>query len=359
MTRRCRRPKPKPARKPAQTRGRPQLVRIAAISVDSSTQVRVRIDQETVETYAERMEAGDKFPPLIAYRDSTYGYWLADGFHRLAAAKRLGWEEVPVQVFEGSRRDAAWHAVSANKTNGLRMTNADKERAVKLALSLRPKASNQDIAEHIGVSPTTVAKHRATLQIGESTSARTGRDGRTIDTSKIGQSKTYVEPPPISDDPPPPLPDDDPPPPPLDDEPPPPLDDSPPPPVTDEPPPAEPADSVDTAVDRVGSAIPSEAIAEAFRRDHELVELCTAVSRLKSAVLDSLGRNDPLFADIVGSQFEAHCNNLHGMLNGARPYAVCPYCGGEGCRACRNRGWVNRITYRAAPAEMRQGARHA
>jgi hypothetical protein len=144
-----------------------------------------------------------------------------------------------------------------------------------------------------------------------------------------------------------------------DDPPPPPIDDEPPPPVTDEPPPAEPADSADTAVDRVGTTIPSEAIAEAFRRDHEIVELCTAVNDIKSAVLHALDTHDLLFADLVRSQFEVACNNLRVMLDGVRPHAVCPYCGGEGCRACRKRGWINRITYQTAPAETKRRTRRA
>jgi len=66
-----------------------------------------------------------------------------------------------------------------------------------------------------------------------------------------------------------------------------------------------------------------------------------------------------LFADLVRRQFEGACNYLRGMLDGVRPHAVCPYCGGEGCRACRSRGWVNKITYQTAPSETKRRARRA
>lgn len=54
------------------------------------------------------------------------------------------------------------------------------------------KLSDNQIAEHVGVSHATVIKYRkeleTTCQIDKSP-ARTGRDGRTIDTSNIGKAK--------------------------------------------------------------------------------------------------------------------------------------------------------------------------
>ena len=72
-----------------------------------------------------------------------------------------------------------------------RWSNADKEKAVKAAL-LHPKGaglSDTSIAEHVGVSPTFVGKHRKGLEESGSLStvdSRQGRDGRTIDTTNIG-----------------------------------------------------------------------------------------------------------------------------------------------------------------------------
>ena len=61
-------------------------------------------------------------------------YWLADGFHRLAAVKKEGTGFIPVEIHPGTRRDAVLYSVGANATHGLPRTNADKRRAVLILL---------------------------------------------------------------------------------------------------------------------------------------------------------------------------------------------------------------------------------
>ena len=53
------------------------------------TQVRVALSETVIREYAEAIEQGDEFPPIEVYYDET-AYWLADGFHRLQAAKQAG-----------------------------------------------------------------------------------------------------------------------------------------------------------------------------------------------------------------------------------------------------------------------------
>ncbi len=101
------------------------------IQTDGGTQSRTNLNPETVEEYAAAMEAGSEFPAIVVYHDGDK-YWLADGFHRLAAWKRVHPEYVPIHadVRQGTRRDAILHSVGANSAHGLRRTNADKRRAV-------------------------------------------------------------------------------------------------------------------------------------------------------------------------------------------------------------------------------------
>ena len=54
------------------------------IRQDGGTQPRAEIWQDVVDDYAEQMTAGATFPPIVVFYDGTH-YWLADGFHRLAA----------------------------------------------------------------------------------------------------------------------------------------------------------------------------------------------------------------------------------------------------------------------------------
>lgn len=139
-------------------------VPINQIRLDGGTQPRTALDFDAVEDYAEAMGAGAKFPPVVVYHDGD-SYWLADGFHRLKAAFAAGFDTIACELRQGTLADAQWHSFSANKTNGLRRTNEDKQRAVKAAL-LHPHAagmSNNAIARHVGVDEATVRNWRARL----------------------------------------------------------------------------------------------------------------------------------------------------------------------------------------------------
>lgn len=192
------------------------LLKYEHIRMDGGTQPRAALQIDVMEDYAELMRAGVKFPPLVVFHDGE-NYWLADGFHRIGAALRAFPDSpIEVDVHQGTLQDAQWYSFGVNKTHGLRRTREDLKRAVKAALR-HPEAakrSDSDLAEHIGVSHSTVAKYRAelgaTCQIGKSSRQagkssksspvaqqtqhstdqprlRTGRDGRTINTAKIGR----------------------------------------------------------------------------------------------------------------------------------------------------------------------------
>jgi hypothetical protein len=163
------------------------------ICLDGGTQPRAKIDQAVCDDYGERMKAGVKFPAIDVFFDGE-NYWLADGFHRLQAyVMAVPGEAIECNLYKGSLLDAQWHSYSVNQSHGLRRTNEDKERAVKLALA-HPKSqemSDSAIAEHVGVRRETILKYRHKaesdlLKTNKSTH-RTGRDGRTIKTSNIGK----------------------------------------------------------------------------------------------------------------------------------------------------------------------------
>jgi hypothetical protein len=139
------------------------------------------------------MKAGVKFPPVVVYYDGE-NYWLADGFHRLKAAYGAGFDTIECEVRQGTLNDAQWHSFRANKTNGLRRTKKDKQRAVKAALqhSNAQDLSDGQLAKHLGVSRDTVWRHRKEITCRNPTSQpplRTGRDGRRINTKRIGGRK--------------------------------------------------------------------------------------------------------------------------------------------------------------------------
>jgi len=155
-------------------------------------QPRVKTDKTVVTEYAERLKAKDQLPPVVVFFDDKT-HWLAEGFHRLEAHKKADWKQIDAIVIDGTKEDAQWHALQSNKDHGLRRSNEDKVRAVKMAME-HPKGekmSDRAIADLLGVSPTMVAKYRpkeSTANRGQSRK-RKGRDGRTINTTKIGKTK--------------------------------------------------------------------------------------------------------------------------------------------------------------------------
>ena len=167
-------------------------LKISDIRTDGNAQMRAAIDLGTVKEYAERISAGVSLPPIVVFHDGK-SYWPGDGFHRLAAHQAMGKDAISCEIHQGTAADAVWYAIGANQTHGLRRTNADKEKAVKAALvhpaAVKAGMGDNQIALHVGVSHTTVAKYRAelelTCQLCKST-VRTGADGRAIDTSNIG-----------------------------------------------------------------------------------------------------------------------------------------------------------------------------
>lgn len=159
---------------------------------DGGMQPRASIDRQVVSEYAESQKRGAKFPPLRVVFDGE-NLWLADGFHRLEAYLEAGVSDAECEVNPGTQQDAQWYSYSCNLTHGLQRSNADKRQAVRAALE-HPKASglsDRQIAEHCGVSHNMISEYRESIQptvIGGQSTLRTGRDGRTIDTARIGKS---------------------------------------------------------------------------------------------------------------------------------------------------------------------------
>ena len=138
---------------------------ITQIRRDGGTQSRAAIHEATVADYAEAMaDPNTVFPPVIVYHDGK-DYWLADGFHRLAAWERIGRTDIPAEIRQGDRRRAILHSLAANSAHGLRRTNDDKRRAVLTLLEDAEWSqwSNREIARRCAVGDHLVAELRAGL----------------------------------------------------------------------------------------------------------------------------------------------------------------------------------------------------
>lgn len=141
------------------------LLSIRSIRTDGGTQARERLDEKLVEQYSEEMSEGDVFPPVIVYHDGS-SYWLADGFHRFFAGRKLNNKEIEAEVRQGTQRDAQLFALSANRRRGLHMSPADIRKSVIIMLKDEEwsKWSAREIARHVGCSNKTVSKIRIELE---------------------------------------------------------------------------------------------------------------------------------------------------------------------------------------------------
>lgn len=118
---------------------------------------------ELIEDYAAQMAAGVQFDPCCAIETPEGQIFIWDGKHRLEAAIKNG-SMLLVEIEPGMKNEAHWRACSANKKHGLRRSQADMQKAVQDALTLRPDKSDHEIGLWVGCDHKTVGKYRELLQ---------------------------------------------------------------------------------------------------------------------------------------------------------------------------------------------------
>ena len=170
------------------------------IRTDLDTQIRVDWNEEAVKEYAELMERGVEFPPLLVFFDEPNNQFiLADGFHRLAAHNRVKPNDfILVEQRLGDVLAARWAAIVANQSHGIRRTNNDKRNAVTQAL-LHPQGANKtdrSVAFDVGTSHTTVQNIRRELVVSgkicqiDSRIVQRGNQTYCQNTSQIGTNRS-------------------------------------------------------------------------------------------------------------------------------------------------------------------------
>lgn len=136
-------------------------------------------DEKVVDEYAQDMRDYDafyadhdppipgwkKFPRIQCVHDPQIGYILFSGNHRLEAILQVGYPDIEVHYFTGTRQDAIVLSKKENAKNGKRRTNADKAHVVKSCLldAELKMWSNEQIAKWCGVAPKTVKNHEDAL----------------------------------------------------------------------------------------------------------------------------------------------------------------------------------------------------
>ena len=171
----------------------PEIIEIDThfIRTDGGTQTRASLNAFTLDEYYQAMERGAQFPPIDVYYDGAE-YWLADGFHRLAAVEKMQNEAIECRVHQGDKRAAILHSVGANAQHGLQRSRDDVNRAIAMMLrdSEWQKWTDSAIGAKVGCSNKTVAARRTEMIAAgeiEPVTVRVAVDGRLMDTRKIGE----------------------------------------------------------------------------------------------------------------------------------------------------------------------------
>jgi hypothetical protein len=146
--------------------------------LDPNLNLRDRLDDFAVERY---VEAWDRLPPVTVFE--VEGRWLlADGFHRHAAAVKIGRKAIKAEIRPGSFSDALDYVAGVNLFHGLPLTRSERRRAVEVKLRLHHDWSDRRLAEELGASRELIAKTRKQLIEGgqvPASSNRIGADGKT------------------------------------------------------------------------------------------------------------------------------------------------------------------------------------
>lgn len=304
-------------------------------------QTRAALNEDTVSDYAEAMERGERFPAVTVFTDGEE-YYLADGFHRVEALRRIGKKSVMAELQDGDYKAALLYALKANSTHGLRRTNADKRHALEMAWNAREHLFGGEpsialLAEVCGVSQRTAASFHSQqgMQIaypaqnaaptmptrqpkerGESPEPPNGDfmadNAPKMPVRRVGRDgKTYtVQPMPTR--------------------------------------PVKPAHVVPT--DRYGTEIPV-GMNGAFD-DGQLSEIASLISRARVALRNGIDAGAPSFA-AVRQEALVQLNNAYSFVTSAKAHCVCRMCQGNGCKACHNRGWQTEEEYNRNPKEFK------
>lgn len=315
--------------------------------LDMGLQTRTETSEETIREYAESMGSGVEFPPVVVYSDPLgTRLVLAEGYHRVGAAKLLGRAEIEAEVRRGDIRDAWICALGSNADKPL--TNADKRNKLDLAWRNRRILFGDNdptagwLAKVCRVSIPTAKNFYSQISINYTDCLTTERQSETGRVYTVPprpprrRQETAVQPPPRRPAPAP----------------------EPAAEVVDSlsaaedipPPPRRPERVPGIVLDRFGVEVPPRVRAAFTARD--LDDALRHVSAARSVLRAAKERGSAEVAQVRQAlQFEV--DKIYRELRLSKPYCVCRMCQGEGCRACGETGFQTEDQYGRNPPEYK------
>jgi len=109
-------------------------IKLTDITIDPAVAIRQGTDEDTIQRY---MDTFAELPPIVIFH-TDHQYLLADGFHRWAAASRLGHTDIEYEVRKGSYEAATEYAIYANLKHGKPLSREEYKDAVRRLHILHP-----------------------------------------------------------------------------------------------------------------------------------------------------------------------------------------------------------------------------
>lgn len=141
------------------------VVEISKIDDSKRTQLRCRLDEDTINLYAEDFRDGVIYPSVVLFPEGDT-YYIGDGYHRIEASMLANRTVIDAEIRPGGFKAALNYAAGANDKHGLRRTNADKRKAIQVLLKDPKycKKSDNQIAKIVHVTHKTVGDVRKDME---------------------------------------------------------------------------------------------------------------------------------------------------------------------------------------------------
>lgn len=300
-------------------------VAVEAISTKSDTQAREAMCAEAVEAYSdvlsEQPDAEWPFEPIDVFTIDHKHFYLADGFHRLAASQSVEprWNEVPCRVHDGDAIAARMFGITANDTHGLRMSPADKRHCLRWLMKTFPDAPKTSFKKTLGVSERQLRYYVAEIEKGTKRSQSKGSapkakvepvetefpetnetnralvHGVNCASQKSPQTKTELE---HSDD------------------------------------------ATVQLVDAAGNEVPAK-FTEHQQAAMRILHIARSVDRIRTDAMNASMQAGGQWLDV--QSIDTAVRSLKRLISGAAYHTVCPTCQGnpgkKGCKTCSGYGW--------------------
>lgn len=287
-------------------------LKLTQLERDTATQSRLAIDTVTVESYGDLMKDGAKFEAIVVFFDGKR-YWVADGWHRCAAAQWASLKSLDCMVYEGTREDAIVYACTANSQHGKAMSNADKRKCVETMLKLRPDWSARAIATHVGVGNALVSRMRREVCPGHTPEVCPGHtpDGPSTDEQFESQLEEEL----FGEDPNHPAEDD----------------------GVDHEGYQEPEYVEEAPIPEADADASIELLAAPYQEAQRYLSLASSLMKKQA--------EDPISGAYIRdkvTRITTDVQGVRGSIRHAEPVQFCEPCQGQGCKKCRNTGFLTR-----------------